>query len=250
MVDDISHEGLRILLREEGVSFQRLKTWKTSRDPDYAIKVARVEHLYAIADGEVIPEGDEPEVILCMDEFGPLNLMPHPGRQWAGRGGKHKDPDREPRRRRRATYNRYDGVRHLFAAYDLGKDKLYGHIKPVKKRTQFLEICRYLRTLYPPSVRIAIVCDNFSPHLTTKRCQRVGNWAAANNVEIAYTPTNSSWLNRIEAQFSALRYFALNGTDHATHKEQGSMIRRYIIWRNKNAADKCLTALVHRVNAA
>jgi hypothetical protein len=33
-----SHEGLRILLREEGVSFQRLKTWKTSRDPDYAAK--------------------------------------------------------------------------------------------------------------------------------------------------------------------------------------------------------------------
>lgn len=72
---------------------------------------------------------------------------------------------------------------------------LYGHIKPVKRRTQFPEFCRYLRTLYPPNTRIAIVCDNFSPHLTTKRCQRVGSWAAANNVEIAYTPTNSSWLN-------------------------------------------------------
>ncbi|MGJ6970056.1 helix-turn-helix domain-containing protein [Streptosporangium sp. G11] len=31
VVDDISHEGLRILLREEGVTFQRVKTWKTSR---------------------------------------------------------------------------------------------------------------------------------------------------------------------------------------------------------------------------
>src|SRR5262249_47116701 len=28
VVDDISHEGLRVLLREEGVTFQRLKTWK------------------------------------------------------------------------------------------------------------------------------------------------------------------------------------------------------------------------------
>lgn len=159
VVDDISHEGLRILLREEGVSFQRLKTWKTSRDPDYAAKKARVEHLYAIADREVIPESDEPEVIFCMDEFGPLNLMPQPGRQWAERGGKHKDPDREPRRRRRATYNRYGGVRHLFAALDLTRDKLYGHIKPVKKRTQFLEFCRYLRSLYPPKVSVdSTVC--------------------------------------------------------------------------------------------
>ncbi|MET7460238.1 helix-turn-helix domain-containing protein [Nonomuraea sp. NPDC005501] len=116
VVDDISHEGLRGLLREEGVSFQHIKTWKTSRDPDYAAKKARVEHLYAIADGEVIPEEGEPEVVSCLDEFGPLNLMPHPGRQWAERGGRHKDPDREPRPRRRATYTRPHGVRHLFAA--------------------------------------------------------------------------------------------------------------------------------------
>ena len=68
-VDDISHEGLRVLLREEGVSFQRLKTWKASAYPRYAEKKARVEHLYAIADGEVIPEPGEPEVVFCVDEL-------------------------------------------------------------------------------------------------------------------------------------------------------------------------------------
>jgi hypothetical protein len=67
VVDDISHEGLRVLLREGGVTFQRLKTWKTSKDPGYAVKKARVEHLYAIADGEVIPEPGEPQVIFCVD---------------------------------------------------------------------------------------------------------------------------------------------------------------------------------------
>jgi hypothetical protein len=56
------------------------------------------------------------------------------------------------------------------------------------------------------------VLDNFSPHLTTKTDRRVGNWAAANNVELAYVPFYGSWLNRIEAQFTALRYFALDGT--------------------------------------
>lgn len=250
MVDDISHEGLRLLLREEGVSFQRIKTWKTSRDPDYAAKKARVEYLYAIADGEVIPEEGEPDVVFCLDEFGPLNLQPHPGRQWAERGGRHKDPERGQRPRRRATYTRPHGVRHLFAAYDLAKDQLYGHVKKAKNRSKFLEFCRYLRSLHPADVRIAIVCDNYSPHLTTKRCQRVATWATANNVEIAYTPTNSSWLNRMEAQFTALRYFTLDGTDHASHKEQGSMIRRYIIWRNKHAADQRLREIVDGANVA
>lgn len=209
-----------------------------------------MEHLYAIADGEVVPEEGEPTVVLCMDEFGPLNLQPHPGRQWAECGGKHRDPEREPQPRRQATYNRYGGIRHLPAAYDLGKDKLYGHIKPKKNRTMFLAFCRYLRSLHPSEVRIAIICDNFSPHLTTNKCQRVGTWAAVNNVEIAYTPTKSSWLNRIEAQFTALRYFTLDDTDHASHKEQGSMIRCYIIWRNKRAADECPRNIVSRANIA
>jgi transposase len=250
VVDDISHEGLRALLREEGVTFQRLKTWKASKDLRYAEKKARVEQLYAIAGREVIPQDGDPQVVFCMDEFGPLNLQPRPGRQWAAVSGKGKDPGRGPRRRMRATYHRTEGVRHLLAAYELGEGKLFGHVKPRKTRTRFLEFCRYLRSLYPPSVRIAIICDNFSPHLTTARDGRVGDWAAASNVEIAYTPSNASWLNRIEAQFTALRYFALDGTDRATHKEQASMIRRYIIWRNNHAYDQRLRRIVNRANVA
>jgi transposase len=250
VVDDISHEGLRTLLREEGVTFQCIKTWKASADPHYAEKKARIEHVYAIADGEVVPEPGEPEVIFCVDEFGPLNLQPRPGRQWAAVSGKGKEPGREPRPRMRATYTRTEGVRHLFAAYELGEDRLSGHVKPRKTRGRFLEFCRYLRTLYPQQVRIAIICDNFSPHLTTARDGRVGAWASANNVEIAYTPASSSWLNRIEAQFTALRYFALDGTDHPSHKEQASMIRRYIIWRNNHAYDERLRRVIDRANVA
>ena len=41
VVDDISHEGLRVLLREEGVSFQVIKTWKQSNDPDFEAKRPR-----------------------------------------------------------------------------------------------------------------------------------------------------------------------------------------------------------------
>jgi transposase len=50
------------------------------------------------------------------------------------------------------------------------------------------------------------VLDNFSPHLSTRKDQRVSEWAEANNVEFAYMPFYASWLNRIEAQFTALRY--------------------------------------------
>lgn len=251
VVDDISHEGLRVLLREEGVSFQVIKTWKQSNDPDFEAKKNRVLHLYEIADGKVKPKKGDPSVVICMDEFGPLNLLPRPGKQWAPMAVKGGASTTEPRRRRRrATYTRKKGVRHLLAAYDLNQDKIYGHIKMKKDRTTFLEFCRYLRTLYPPHIRIALVMDNFSPHLSTKKDTRVGDWAKANNVELAYVPTNASWLNRIEAQFQALRYFTLDGTDHRSHEEQNSMIRRYIAWRNRNAHDKTLRELVKRANVA
>lgn len=250
VVDDISHEGLRVLLREEGVSFQVIKTFKQSNDPDFEAKKNRILELYAIADGQVEPGDDDPTVIICVDEFGPLNLQPHEGKQWAPVATGPGNVDTPRRRRRRATYNRPHGVRHMMGAYDLNRDRLYGHIVTTKDRTAFLRFLRYIRSLYPPGVRIGIVLDNFSPHLSTNKDQRVGQWAAANNVELAYTPTYTSWLNRIEAQFQALRYFTLDGTDHATHREQASMIRRYIIWRNRNAHDRTLRELVKRANVA
>jgi hypothetical protein len=51
----------------------------------------------------------------------------------------------------------------MFAAYDLGTDKLYGHIKDRKRRREFLAFVRYVRSLHPEHTRLAIILDNFSP---------------------------------------------------------------------------------------
>ena len=248
VVEDISHEGLRQVLNDEGVSFQAIKTFKQSADPNYETKKNRVLELYDIADGKAVPKTGDPTVVICMDEFGPLNLLPRPGKQWAPTAKLRREGAK--RHRRRATYKRTEGVRHLFAALDLNKDKLYGHIKERKHRTNFLAFCRYLRSLYPSTVRIAIVLDNYSPHLSTNVDSRVGDWAEANNVELAYVPTDASWLNRIECHFAALRYFTLDGTDHRSHEEQNSMIRRYIAWRNRHADNDELRAISKRAKVA
>ena len=246
VVDDISHEGLRALLHQEGVSFQVIKTWKQSNDPDFEAKKNRILHLYGLIDGtDDVLDGD-PDVVICVDEFGPFKLQPHPGRLWATRGGGGSPP----RRRRRATYTRPHGVRHLLAAYHLSRDRcrdrLYGHIKPRKRRTEFLVFPRYLRTS-PAGDAIGHRAGQLQPAPVDPR---VTEWAAANNAELAYTPTNASWLNRIEAQFQALRCFTLDGTDHASHAEQASMIRRYIAWRNRNAHDHPFREIIDRVKVA
>lgn len=231
VVTDISHEGLRALLREEGVSFQAVRTWKRSTDPNFEAKKNRILELYELADADKA-------VVICLDEFGPLNLQPQPGGSaWA--------PLKKPRRIR-ATYKRPHGVRHMLGAYDVTADRLYGHIKKRKSRVEFLAFCRYVRSLYPEKTRLHFVLDNFSPHLGDD----VRRWAEGNNVELAYTPHYGSWLNRIEAQFRALRYFTLDGTDHPDHATQARLIRRYIAWRNYNVEDVKLRALVDTANVA
>jgi transposase len=109
LVPSISRETVRRVLHAGGVSWQATKTWKASADPDFMAKMRRVLDLYdrPPADGRVV----------CVDEFGPLNLQPRPGRAWR--------PVGQPGRLR-ATYHRYGGVRHMLAALDLAtrKDEL------------------------------------------------------------------------------------------------------------------------------
>ncbi len=121
LVPSISRETVRRILRERGVSWQATKTWKASTDPDFVPKMRRVLELYdhPPSDGRVI----------CADEFGPLNLQPRPGRAWR--------PVGQPGRLR-ATYHRYDGVRHMLAALDLATGKMIYRIRQRKRWMEFL----------------------------------------------------------------------------------------------------------------
>ncbi|MGY2023935.1 IS630 family transposase [Nocardia gipuzkoensis] len=186
---------------------------KASNDTEFTEKLNWVLDLYDD------PPGDGR--VVCVDEFGPLNLQPRPGRGWFAR--------RTPKRLR-ATYNRTQGVRHMFGALDLRTGQLYYRIRDRKRWTEFLDFLKPLRRRWPAQ-KLYLIVDNYSVH----NRREVRHWWAANDVELVFTPTYSSWLNRIECEFSALRYFALCGTDHRSHSEQDDAIGFYIRRRNQHA---------------
>jgi hypothetical protein len=130
--------------------------------------------------------------VLCLDEFGPLEIRPQLGENWVIK------PDLVP-----ATYTREKGIRHLIAFLDLGSDKLYGHIKKRKRWMELLHVLKYMRTLYKG--KLYVILDNFSPHIK----EEVTSWCEKNDIELVFLPTNASWLNRIECHFTALRKFVL-----------------------------------------
>ncbi|WP_433415704.1 IS630 family transposase [Microtetraspora malaysiensis] len=216
VVAAISREHLRRILRKGGVSWQTTTTWKSSTDPHFIAKMQRVLDLYdhPPADGRVI----------CVDEFGPLNLMPRKGKRWRPAGSPA---------RLRATYNRYNGVMHMIAALDLATGKLYYRIRKRKRWREYLSFLKTLRARWPGE-KLYVIADNYSPH----KHPQVRTWAADNDVELVFLPTYGSWLNWIESEFAALRYYALNGTDHRTHDEQNAAIGAYVRWRNARAEPK------------
>ena len=217
----VSTETVRQVLGKAGISWQATKTWKGSRDPEFTPKMARILELYDQAADGSVPGGGR---VICVDEFGPLNLQPRPGHGWFPRGA----PARQ-----RATYHRYGGVRHMFGALDLASGQLFYRLRDRKRWQEFLGFLRQLRARFPTGP-LHVVCDNFSPH----RKAEVLTWCDANDVELVFTPSNASWLNWIECEFTALRYFTLDGSDYPSHTAQETAIAGYLRWHNKHATPK------------
>ena len=127
----ISTETLRRILRAGGVTWQTTTTWKASTDPEFIAKMHRILDLYdhPPADGRVV----------CVDEFGPPNLQPRKGKAWR---------PATKSMRQRATYNRYNGVKHMLAALDLATGKIFHRIRDRKRHREFLDLLKALRARY------------------------------------------------------------------------------------------------------
>ncbi len=148
-------------------------------------------------------------------------MRPEKGSNWA----KEKHPDRVP-----ADYHREKGTKHLLAAYDIGQDKMYAHMKDRKTNVEVLAFLKYLRSLYPAFVLLYLILDNASAHTM----DRILEYASMHNIEFAFTPTKASWLNPIEPHFGPLRKFAIENFNPLDHKEISKNVRRYIGWRNRH----------------
>jgi transposase len=212
ILPSISLEWLRHLLRRYRIHWHHSKTWKDSDDPQFWSKYRCIRRLYGRR-----PTGGRR---ICIDEFGPLNLQPRHGKHYARIG--HVD-------RHRATYNRKGGVRHMFGACDMERDTLVGTFATHKNWITFLAFLKWLRRRFPNTEVLHIVLDNATFHGKAE----VLSYAATHKIKFYRTPTNASWLNRIECHFTALKKFALDNTDYRSYEEQQAAIDHYLGWRNR-----------------
>src|SRR5205085_2504881 len=97
------------------ITAQRTRTWKWSNDPLFEVKKDWVLAAYQAAEA-----GTLDGVLVSFDECGPISLKPYAGQGWFLKG--------RPARQR-ATYHRDGGTRKLLGAYDVGADRLWGHVE-------------------------------------------------------------------------------------------------------------------------
>lgn len=108
------------------------------------------------------------------------------------------------------------------AYYDVHADDLDGWFYRRKRREEFLDFLQRVRRRYWWDMKLYVVLDNFSPH----RCPEIQEWAERHNVELVFTATQASWMNRIECHFAPLRKFALEGSFPDTHPTLQHQVRR------------------------
>ena len=159
--------------------------------------------------------------VICFDEFGPIEVRPYHGRAW--RRVRHPA-------RLRATYRRLHGTRQYLAAYAVQADRLMMRCYRRKRCREVLLFLKHIRSKDPVATRLSLVLDNFSPHTRPD----VRDWAADHNVELVFTPTYASWLNRIEAIFAGVRYFTLANSDYPDHEQTRRAIFASVAWRNRH----------------
>ena len=111
-----------------------------------------------------------------------------------------------------------------------GLDLLTGHIhRAVVERHRSREFVAFLRQLdgtYPSRVRIRLVLDNHSAHVSKET--RAYLATTANRFEFVFTPVHGAWLNLVESFFAKLTNSFLRGMRVETKQELQERIERYI----------------------
>ncbi len=201
------------VLRRNGLKPHHVRTYKVSRDPEFAAKVRDVVGLYL----------DPPEhaAVLSVDEKTSIQALERTQRPLPLRSG-------------RATRHTHDYKRHgvvdLYAALEVATGDVTHRLSARHTAADFLTFMRKVVRAYP-NRELHVILDNSSTHRTPD----VRAWLTTHPlVHFHYTPTSASWLNQVEGFFGILGKQSLSVTDFPSTKALREHITAYMRAWKKN----------------
>lgn len=201
------------ILRRNGMKPHLVRTYKVSRDPEFASKVKDVVGLYL--------NPPEHAVVLSVDEKTSIQALqrtqpPLPLR--SGRAVRHTH-----------DYKRH-GVVDLFAALEVATGKVTHRVSDTHTGADFLAFMKKVVRQYPGR-ELHVILDNSSTHGT----EDIQAWLANNpQVHFHYTPTSASWLNEVEGFFGILAKQSLSLTDFPSKRALRDHLHAYMRQWNRS----------------
>jgi transposase len=180
----ISYTSVQRIWRAHGLKPHLVKTFKVSRDKNFAAKVEDVVGLYL----------DPPDkaLVLCVDEKSQIQALDRtqPGLPMKkGRAGTMTH-----------DYKR-NGTTTLFAALNMLDGKVIGTCLPRHRHGEFLGFLKLIDQKTPKGLDLHLVVDNYATHKTPT----VKRWLKAHpRFHLHFTPTSASWLNMVERFFAEI----------------------------------------------
>ena len=117
-------------------------------------------------------------------------------------------------------------VLSLLAAIDLFTGEVVGLVRGRHRSREFIEFLRLLDVRYAAGIKIRIVLDNHSAHLSKETRHYLST--VPNRFELIFTPTHGSWLNIIESFFGKLAKVLLRGIRVGSKEELARRIELYL----------------------
>ena len=180
----ISYTSVQRIWRAHELKPHLVKTFKVSRDKNFAAKVEDVVGLYL--------NPPDKALVLCVDEKSQIQALDRtqPGLPLKkGRAGTMTH-----------DYKR-NGTTTLFAALNMLDGRVIGTCLPRHRHREFLRFLRLIDQKTPHGLDLHLVVDNYATHKTPA----VKRWLKAHpRFHLHFTPTSASWLNMVERFFAEI----------------------------------------------
>ena len=127
---------------------------------------------------------------------------------------------------RRDTHYKRFGTLSLLASIDLLTGKVHSKVYDRHRSREFIDFLKYIDSIYPEQVKIKIILDNHSSHISKETKNYLKK--VPGRFEFIFTPTHASWLNLIEVFFSKMTRSLLKGIRLSSKDKLKSRILQYL----------------------
>ena len=180
----VSASTVRRVWHKHGLKPHLFRTFKVSRDPNFAEKLKDIVGLYL--------SPPEKAIVLSCDEKSQIQALDRTQPSLPFRRGRTKTVTHDYKRNGTAT---------LFAALNVANGQVISMCASRHRHNEWLKFLRLIDKQVPKRLAVHVIADNYSTH----KHEKVQEWLARHRrFHMHFTPTSASWLNMVERFFRDL----------------------------------------------